>query len=262
MRIKDLFGGKWLMFAMLFVVSSMALVSCGSDDDDVPEPSVIPNVTDFVGTWDAIPTPYSGSNPFRLTLNGDMTASYDNGFESHSYDGMWKYNASTLTVWDPEDNTGLDFHHSWFYRLIDGILYLYHDAEEYEADEPDFICKRVKPGDDDSGNDDGSYSGALLGSWGMSGYIEGEGYCSTTMTFKANGKCTIQETSDGETYSVNLDFTVSGNIEDNALLRLKGKTVDGDNYDNTYSATIYNNVLTLVGLTGEANGDYLELRRL
>lgn len=114
---------------------------------------------------------------------------------------------------------------------------------------------------DDNDDAPGSGSSSIIGTWSASYYDDGDLY-HTSMTFKNNGECLIEESGDGESYSVKLKYTLTGDpSESTATLRLTGRTVDGDHYDNTYNATIRGKKLTLICIAGEGVGERMELTR-
>ena len=248
MKLNYFVSAKSILFAVLFSVMSLTFSSCFGDDDDDDSGS-----NSLVGHWTGF-DPDDGEVEFYLELNSDGSASYED-LESSSYSiyGHWTSNENTLTVYSDHD----DHDEGWYYRMKGDKLYLYYSRSDFDYDRPDYVCtKGDKPG---VGGEDSSAS--ILGTWGISGNIPGEGYYSSTMTFSADGKCVIKETGGGDSYSVTVSYSLSGDISKEAVLKLWGKTVDGDNYRVSYAAKISGNKLILDGLSDEAEGDHLVLTK-
>lgn len=84
------------------------------------------------------------------------------------------------------------------------------------------------------------------------------------MDFHKNGTVTIKESFRDypeDNYKVTVNYTIEGDLSSGATLSMYGKDADGENYRQTYTATISGKTLTLVGVGGEANGERLILTK-
>lgn len=252
MKLNYFVSAKSILFAVLFSVMSLTFSSCFGDDDDDDSGS-----NSLVGHWTGF-DPDDGEVEFYLELNSDGSASYED-LESSSYSiyGYWTSNENTLTVYSDDD----DDDEGWYYRMKGDKLYLYYSRSDFDYDRPDYVCTKG----DNPGNGGGEISdSSIIGTWSMSGYEEGVGYYESSLTFNKNGKCVIKETSTEDSegnYTVTVSYSVSGDLSKSAILKLWGKTVDGDNYRVSYAAKISGNKLILDGLSGEAEGDHLVLTK-
>ncbi|MCM1517064.1 MAG: hypothetical protein NC117_00270 [Pseudoflavonifractor sp.] len=115
-------------------------------------------------------------------------------------------------------------------------------------------------GDDDDEPGDAS---SLVGKWGMEGVLDGD-YVTSTMDFHKNGTVTVEEKFRNypeDNYKVTVNYTVEGDLSEGATLNMYGKDADGENYSQTYVATISGKTLTLIGVGGEADGECLALTK-
>ena len=99
-------------------------------------------------------------------------------------------------------------------------------------------------GDDDEDAPDG----ALTGTWRWTYNDPDDGYCTTTLEFKSNNRCVVTETFGNypeDNYSIEVNYSVSGNVNDTARLRMWGKTVDDDWNDGTCVINVTGDKMTM-----------------
>ena len=80
-----------------------------------------------------------------------------------------------------------------------------------------------------------------------------DGYITSSLTFKSNGKCIVKETFQdypNYNYSVTVSYSVIGNLETEATIKMWGKDADGDEMEQTWIALISGNRLYLDDLEG------------
>lgn len=238
---------KFLAMCMLVIATYAGFTACGDDEGE--------DTNSLTGEWTALDE--DGEPELYLILNPDGTGSYRDISSSTFVEGEWTATDCRITVFNDYDDESI------YYRFKGSKLYLYHARSDYDRDDYDYIA--VKTGNGGSGNT-GESKLDICNTWTMSGYIPDEGYVTSSLTFMKNGKCIISETNKDypeDSYTVTVSYSLSGDLRNGATLKMWGKTVDGDNYSASYRATISQdgNTLTLVGLSGEAKGDVLELKK-
>lgn len=256
-----------IIFSILCtLILSVSMTSCNDDDDDDGGNSKSP----IVGTWVGYEEDHSDGDygdelvTMTFTADGKMTAKGElNGVVVWRFSGTYKtqnYDNSSQSVMTISIGGYFEGDDEYY---DDDISYrpCYINGNELSIffDGTDYVLK--KQGSSNGGSSSDNVS-SLIGSWQHSGYLEGEGYVTTKITFSSNGTCQIKETSEGETYSVTLNYTLTGNLSSGAVLKMWGRSVDGDNVSNTYNAVIRGGKLCLEGIAGEATGDYLEFSRI
>lgn len=110
-------------------------------------------------------------------------------------------------------------------------------------------------GDDD---DEPGIDGDLIGTWSYTGPDYESGYTTCTLTFKKDGTAQIHEEFTDfpeDNYTQSIEYSVEGDLSSGATLRLWGHDLDGEFTDITFLATLSGKKLTLVGLTGEVQGE-------
>lgn len=231
---------------MLVIATCVGFTSCGDDDDDED----LPGSNSLVGVWEESGDGYS----FSLTLNADGTGILAESEKGSSYtqEIEWEASENMIRIYaDGGDNY-------WYYRIKGGSLYLYPTREDYDLDDPSYVCGKTGNGGtidkpDSSINDLCDYA------WRNEEFdpYPGEVAIYTTVYFYTDGTCTIVEEHKAQyedNYKVTVNYSVEGNIRKGARLKMWGKTVDGDPYNQDYYAEITSdNVLIL-----EADGERIE----
>lgn len=260
-KTTQFYRGRLMLLALLAAFMAPAFNSCGDDGDG--------GDTALEGCWKAI-VPDSGETEFYLVLNPDGSCSYVKVNASwggpESFDGYWTSSDIKIYIYPENPSENVD-EESWYYRTRNSKIYLYNARSDFDRDEDedvDYICHRCDPSEIDTpGGGDVADSG-IIGTWSMSGTIPGEGYVTSSMTFRADGTCTIKEVFTdypSDSYSVTVAYSLSGSLSSGATLKMWGKTADGDDYSAGYKATLSGSKLTLRGISGEAAGDTLVLTR-
>ncbi len=106
-------------------------------------------------------------------------------------------------------------------------------------------------GDDD---DDDAPDGALAGKWQVSYYDSEDGYITSTIEFISGSRCRLSETYSNypeDNFSVEENYSISGDVKDNARLRIWGKTTDGDPYEQTLLITVSGDKMTMYDLADD-----------
>lgn len=106
---------------------------------------------------------------------------------------------------------------------------------------------------DDENDEKNLEAKALIGTWSYSGMDDEDGYITSSLTFKSNGKCIVKETFQdypNYNYSVTVSYSVIGNLETEATIKMWGKDADGDEMEQTWIALISGNRLYLDDLEG------------
>lgn len=106
---------------------------------------------------------------------------------------------------------------------------------------------------DDENDEKNLGAKALIGTWSYSGMDDEDGYITSSLTFKSNGKCIVKETFQdypNYNYSVTVSYSVIGNLETEATIKMWGKDADGDEMEQTWIASISGNRLYLDDLEG------------
>ncbi len=94
---------------------------------------------------------------------------------------------------------------------------------------------------------------ALIGTWSYSGMTDEDGYMTSSLTFKSNGKCIVKETFQDDpeyNYSVTVNYSVTGSFDSKATIKMWGKDADGDDMEQTWIASITGNRLSITDLEG------------
>lgn len=220
-------------------------------ENDEPEISMSDSNTSaskkLAGTW--IFSNDNGEFEAALTLNQDNSYTI---YEEENKDMWWTSYVGLSGIWlTPTDYTmsllsseNYGNHKTYFYYRFKGDkLYLYSDRDDYDFDDPQYIgVKGKKPGNDDdepSVNPGGNVS-ALLGTWEISTYMDGD-YYTESFTFRKDGKVDIKGTVRNHpeyNYSITNQYSVEGSFDKGARLTIWGTDADGDKLTIKYLATI------------------------
>lgn len=138
---------------MLVIATCAGFTSCGDDDDD----DDLPGANSLVGVWEESGDGYS----FSLTLNADGTgilAESEKG-SSHTTEIEWEASENMIRIYA---DGGDDY---WYYRIKGGSLYLYPTREDYDLDDPSYVCGKTGNGGsiDDKPSED--VNNSLIGKW-------------------------------------------------------------------------------------------------
>ncbi len=145
---------KFKLFAMMLVIATcVGFTSCGDDDDDED----LPGSNSLVGVWQESGDGYS----FSLTLNADGTGILAESEKGSSYTQEIEWEASENMIRIYADG-GDDY---WYYRIKGGSLYLYPTREDYDLDDPSYVCGKTGNGGsiDDKPSED--VNNSLVGKW-------------------------------------------------------------------------------------------------
>lgn len=94
---------KIITSLLLFLVTAVALVSCGDDEDK--------NMPSIIGSWTSSSHYYGGTDTFTFKKNGTYNWSYSGSMTFEDQTGSYIFNGTTLTVTNKKGTT-------WLYLVI------------------------------------------------------------------------------------------------------------------------------------------------
>lgn len=133
--MKVLVNGKWLSIALMLLVSSFALTSCGSGDDDDPTPNPQEMI---VGKWisyyDAYGDPWIEPLEYQFYADGTGYGWFQE--EPFSYRWEFTYAISQTKIRFNEDG---EIYHLPYEMSADGKSLVLYDMDEDDLQEIHFV---------------------------------------------------------------------------------------------------------------------------